>query len=590
MLMATPAVGEMILYDYIEPPLLDGQYRMHVETDVKIAPDPNPQPLDAKDAFFNIEGPRFSLSPTEVSTVVPPRNSHGAFDSALPHIALGRRTLPWERALAQTLAQSDDGTPYPWLALVLFEEGEYTLLTNQLLEDVVPADVFNRLGRPPNVHCDAVEADEQLLRSILPMPSELQLLTHVRQVNVDDRELSAGDSGGFFAVVMANRIPSPGVKHRACLVSVEERTDLLPTADVTFVSGIVGIAGVIEAAGVPGAAPAAPVAAAAVADTADIAEIKARLQSGGTILAEEANLLNFGNATRATSPVFTLDPNTVIRVRPRARLVLLHSWSFTCEGEGTFRELMQHLNVGMIGQVDAGSRLQVTDTGHTAVDVTNRLGAPERAWYRGPLVPQPLTRDPSGPYHSADQARRIAADTGAEDVSYACAFEVGRLLAAADARLGQELMRWRRGAYTESSSTAASALVASRMPLVVSKPPLGPLANIYAVSALARVAQGAGPLGDPYALGAVETSPLLRPAAIQQAFGLATVQEATALLGRQGVLDTPVAAQAVAVTEDETLAAVMADTAGNAALAGLRARVIDNVDTQLNATLPREVP
>jgi hypothetical protein len=221
----------MILYDYIKPPLLDGQYRMNVETDVNIASAP--QPLDAKDAFFNVEGPRFSLSPIEVSAVVPPRNSHGAFDSALPHIALGRRTLPWERALAQTLVQSNDGTPYPWLALVLFEEGEYELRTNQLLEDVVPADVFNRLGRPQNVHCDAIEADEQLLRSILPMPSELQLLTHVRQVNVEDRELSAGDSGGFFAVVMANRIPSPGVRHRACLVSVEERTDLLPTADVT---------------------------------------------------------------------------------------------------------------------------------------------------------------------------------------------------------------------------------------------------------------------------------------------------------------------------------------------------------------------
>ena len=33
---------------------------------------------------------------------------------------------------------------------------------------------------------------------------------------------------------MSNRIPEPGVKHRACLVSVEERTDLLPTTDWTL--------------------------------------------------------------------------------------------------------------------------------------------------------------------------------------------------------------------------------------------------------------------------------------------------------------------------------------------------------------------
>jgi hypothetical protein len=284
--------------------------------------------------------------------------------------------------------------------------------------------------------------------------------------------------------------------------------------------------------------------------------------------------------------VFAIDPSTIILIRPKARLVLLHSWTFTCEGDGTFRELMQHLNVGMTGQVEADSRLQVTDTGHIAVDVTNRLGAPERAWYRGPLVPQPLTRDPNGPYHSADQARRVAADTGAEDVSYACAFEVGRLLAAADARLGQELMRWRRGAYTQSSTTAVSTLVASRISFVVAAPQLGPLANIYAASALARVAQGTGPLGDPFSLVAVEASPLLQPAVIQQALGLPTVQQASLLLGRQGVFDTPVAVQPITVVQDETLASVMADTAGTAALAGTRARVIDNVNVQLNAELP----
>jgi hypothetical protein len=577
--MASPAVGEMILYDYIKPSLLDGQYQMHVETDVSISS--HPQPLDAKDAFFNVEGPRFSLLPTEVASVVPPRNSHGAFDSALPHIALGRRTLPWERALAQTLVQSSDGTPYPWLALVLFQEGEYTLKTNQLLEDVVPADVFNRLGQPQNVHCDAVEADESLLRSILPMASELQLLTHVRQVNVNDRELAAGDSDGFFAVVMSNRIPEPGVKHRACLVSVEERTDLLPTTDYNFFSGIVGTVGVLQA---PLHAAAAPPQA-SLAETANVAEIKSRLQSGGTILAEEANLLNFGNATEAASPVFTIDPGTIVLIRPKARLVLLHSWTFTCEGDGTFRELMQHLNVGMMGQVEAGSRLQVTDTGHITVDVTNRMGAPETAWYRGPLVPQPLTRDPNGPYHSADQARRVAADTGAEDVSYACAFEVGRLLAAADARLGQELMRWRRGAYTQSSTSAVSALVVSRLPFLVAAPQLGPLANVYAASALARVARGTGPLGDPYSLVAVEASPLLQPAVIQQAFGLSTLEQASLLLGRQGVFNAPVSVQPAGVIQDETLASVMADGAGAAALAGTRARLVDNVMVQLNATL-----
>ena len=115
----------MILYNYIKPSLLDGEYRMHVETDVTL--NGAPQVLESQDAFFNVEGPRFSLSPSEVAGVFPPRNGHGAFDSALPHIVLGRRTLPWERVLGQAFTASADGTPFPWLALVVFEEGEYQI-------------------------------------------------------------------------------------------------------------------------------------------------------------------------------------------------------------------------------------------------------------------------------------------------------------------------------------------------------------------------------------------------------------------------------------------------------------------------------
>jgi len=584
--MANPAVGEMILYDYIKPPLPDGEYQMHVETDVTIAG--SPQPLESRDAFFDVEGPRFAMSPSEVASVFPPRNGHGAFDSALAHVALGRRTLPWERELGQAFVASTDGTPFPWLALVVFEEGEYEIKRNQLLEDVVPQDVFNRLGQPQNVHCDAIEADEQLLRDILPMPSELQLLTHVRQVNVDDRELSAGDSDGFFAVVMSNRIPTPGAKHRACLVSVEERTDLLPTVDMVFGAtfGLASEVAVGALALAPAAGPAvAPPPAPAV--TPHAFEIADRLQAGGSILAQEANLLNFGDSSLVKGPITTtLDPDAIIRIHPKARLVLLHSWTFTCAGTGTFRELMQHLDVRMISEVSVDSRLQVSDTGHIAVDVTNRLGAQERAWYRGPLVPQPLSRDPNGPYHSADQARRIAADTGAEDVSYACAFEAGRLLAAADARLAQELMRWRRGAYTESSRAAVLTAVTLRMPLVVAVQTLGPLTSVYATSALARVASGAGPLLDPYALQTIEASPLLQPEVIQRAFGLATVADATQLLGRQGALNTPLAVQPVAVATADTLEAVLADKAGLFALTTSRSRVIDNVNAHLSGIVP----
>src|SRR5215831_13132014 len=124
-------------------------------------------------------------------------------------------------------ALSDDAFPTPWLALLLFEEGEYDLLQGVPLEKVVPADVFTRLKKPANILCDAVEADLSLIKQIMPSKEELKLLAHARQVNIDDRELNVEGSDGWFSVIVSNRVPNVGAKCRACLVSVEERTDLV---------------------------------------------------------------------------------------------------------------------------------------------------------------------------------------------------------------------------------------------------------------------------------------------------------------------------------------------------------------------------
>jgi hypothetical protein len=585
--MADPKVGEMILYDYIRPPLLDGEYRLTVDTQVTIGG--TDQPLDGQDFFFNVEGPRFSLAPSEVAGVFPPRNGHGAFDSALPHVALGRRTLPWERPLGDAYTAAPGQTPFPFLALVLFESSECEIKRNMALTDVVPAAVFERLGRPGGIRCDAVEADEPLLRAILPMPEELQLLTHVRRVNVDDRELSAGDSDGFFAVVMGNRIPQSGATYTACLVSVEERTDLLPTTDVVIVHGSEVFLDP-EAAELAAASSLSP---SSLGTSITGADADRLVRVNADALPVKSFLGNVSLPTQAleeeakgfhdlaiTGAAFEKKAQQEVIVggaflHPKARLVLLHSWTFTCDGDGTFRQLMQQLDVGMIGDVAPESKLAVTDTGHIEIDVIDRLGAPEPSWYRGPLVSQPLTRDPLGPYHSADQARRVVAETGAENVSYASAFEVGRLLAAADGRLAQELMRWRRGAFRSSSRQTNIDRLRVTMRLAAITNPLDPVALRYSVNVLDKIASGVGPLVDPNGIDAALGSPLLQPEVVAKAFGLDSVEAAARLLGVDAVLSQP-----IVVAEPGaplvTLEAVLRDTAGVQALSGVRQRAIDN--------------
>jgi hypothetical protein len=602
--MADPKIGEMILYDDIQPALLAGEYRMTVETDVSVPGTATPLP--GQDFFFDVEGPRFALSPTEVSGVFPPRGGHGPFDSALPHVALGRRTLPWERPLADAYTVTGDETPYPFVALVLFESAECTLLRNQALADVVPPDVFQRLGRPGDIRCDAVEADQQLLRHILPMPDELRLLTHVRQVNVDDRELSAGDSDGYFAVVMGNRIPRAGGSYVACLVSVEERTDLLPTTDLVAGGGWQiyenpEIAPLSEPADLAGGALGTQV----TPEEAD--RIRVIPPGGGAFVAGEraastgatravtasAAAVSQASLAVSASGLFQGTQIGTIQVagerdrlssgaavlNPSARLVLLHSWTFTCEGDGTFRQLMQGLDVGMMGDTDPASKLTVADTGHIQVGVTDRLGAPEQSWYRGPLVSQPLTRDPLGPYHSADQARRVVADTGAENISYACAFEIGRLLAAADGRLAQELMRWRRTAFRASARTTSITLLQQSMRFTEVTDPLDPVALRYAVDVLQKITDGISPPADPQRIQQALSTPLLNLDLVTKAFGLRSTDEARVLLGDDPGLTGPVTVRApdAALT---TLDAVLSDKAGMAALADVRARAIASVQQE----------
>ncbi|HLW77575.1 MAG TPA: hypothetical protein VKS01_11335, partial [Bryobacteraceae bacterium] len=231
-----PPQGQMYLYDNITPALPDGSYRFNVSTDTTInAADQN---LPGATNYFNIEGPRFTLTPSLVAGVFPPRNGHGSFQENIPHIALSRRTLPWERALdpsgligTPAVNQGDPPRPVgpaPWVGLLLFEEGEYTILQNQKLEDVVPQDVYKRLGSPANINCDAVQTTLPILDAIMPSLDELTVLSHVRQVNKDDRELSAGSGDGWFSVVMSNRVAEANSKCCACLVSLEERSDIIP--------------------------------------------------------------------------------------------------------------------------------------------------------------------------------------------------------------------------------------------------------------------------------------------------------------------------------------------------------------------------
>jgi hypothetical protein len=163
------------------------------------------------------------------------------------------------------------------------------------------------------------------------------------------------------------------------------------------------------------------------------------------------------------------------------RLITLARWSFTCVGGGDFEQLMKELprrgGVAMLGMaqqdaVAAGVQPRTNyrvalDSGHVPLQHETREGEHVTAWYRGPLVPAGVERETGGPYHTADQARRIDPLTGLESLGYAAAFEIGRLLALSDPRFALELLRWRRDGTNRISQAVNHRQLSVRVPEIL---------------------------------------------------------------------------------------------------------------------------
>jgi hypothetical protein len=405
----TPSPGEIILYDACRPPLTPGDYRLDIGHEVYDGTGAGAARVDhGADALpaagtrrLRVTGPRFRLDPMDIHSVFPPRNAEGAYARRLPMVVLRRRTLPWERSPGAGAADAP-----PWLALLLLEPSEATLLEPPecTVADVLDGDPANAVRGPTLSDVDAAERGRPCLglelslerfQAIAPTREELSLLTHVRQVSTDDKELLGQDADGWFAVVCGNRLPRAGREHIACLVSLEGHMARLPRR-------------------VPVATSAKP-------------------QKSGPF-GDAGGLMNgpLGGGLR---------------------LFVLARWRFRASGERDFQGLMQGLagqgGVGLLGASAAAGDGEpppgTLPAGQVPLPYVDRAGEETLAWYRGPLAPAVIAREEQGPYHCADQARRLDVATGLWDLGYAAAFEVGRQLALADPRFALALMRWRRG-------------------------------------------------------------------------------------------------------------------------------------------------
>ncbi len=350
-----------------------------------------------------------------------------------------------------------------------------------------------------------------MVTKVFPTRDDLPMLCHLREVDLADTELALGDDDGYMAVVLGNRLPQPGVKYLACLVNLEGQYDRLPVIpdeqlvisyipagavydigsqlrasygdQVSYDTAAMGLppqtgltaAGLAAAGPATGGGPVVESAHGAAARTgaawAAAAAAAAPPVADTTATAKMKLADGFSYAVRGTLVGQLADPVL--------RFPVLAYWSFTCDDGGDFQYLAERVQVRMLGHVVTGQETPdgdgvppdgsqppiapeppptrplplVTPTGHVQLGHLSRAGEPSPAWFRGPLAPAAVPRaEPPAPgqppplAHHADQLRRVTPD-GQEDLGYAAAFEIGRLLALSQPGVAGALARWRAEAY-----------------------------------------------------------------------------------------------------------------------------------------------
>jgi len=520
---ALPPPGTFRLYPFARPPLPAGAYTLTGEVSGL------PGQVETMQTALDVTAPRYGLPPDQVLSTFPPNSARGSFTARLPQIVLRRRTIPWERsqvaadgtALAGlSEAQLAVTTPRPWLALVLIAEGEGNLFNDVPVADCVTSPV--RLGGEadqPKGTC--LEVPESVVAAVFPALEDLPMLCHVREVDLRDTELALGDDDGWMAVVLGNRLPQPGTSYTACLVNLEGQTGELPThpavaEEYVSIGAVVNfevMATLLDHQSASSDAPGMGLAQAA--QQASLSEqshpvVFTKAASTGAGWGTSAKTISSapvaeGVAYQAFSSLEVVGTGVGFivpwhLVERTVRFPVLTSWKFTCTEAGDFQTLAEGVSSRLLGHLPSGPETPdgeplppgtapvglpaepptsrplplVASTGHVQTGHETRRGERAQAWFRGPLVPDPVARTvarPDGRYpvaHHSDQLRRVTPD-GREDLTYAAAYEIGRLLALSQPSVVAALGRWRRERFSAALTSAVAAQILAAAPAALAQ-------------------------------------------------------------------------------------------------------------------------
>ncbi|HMQ48468.1 MAG TPA: hypothetical protein PKA00_06125 [Saprospiraceae bacterium] len=424
------------------PGLDAGEYAVEVSHEFESDKIPGGQDTTTPMLYkFAVQGPRFKIDPTLVHSVFPPDGSAGEFSNVLPHVVLANETLPWIRKPVRPDGKTDvnavsfkagnenyDLDIPSWLAVLLLQEADFQnspgfkleidtnttigsffgTTTGAFISPAVGEDVNNQ---PPWINpaesCQAIKIPIAVFSQVAPSLADLFVMASVRKVAMGSKPVPPGadvSDEGTYSVVMGNRIPQAGQRHLAVLVSLENMQDYLPDHN-----------------GVPSA------------------KIPASVQYAYLPVLASWNFITTGDTYRFDHLLESLNGRQQGQPLPQAQLKM-----YPLSGTSA----------------PVGPAADAINMGYIPVKHSTRNSLTTASWYRGPLVPNafdpenaPKTihifkNDANGnavpAIYDADALLRLNPSTGLFELSYAAAWQLGRLLALQDKNFSIKLYQWKR--------------------------------------------------------------------------------------------------------------------------------------------------
>jgi hypothetical protein len=391
--------GSITFISFDKPSITDGVHELSVSQSFSVGNGEIKAAETEKKLKIAAFGPRFSLDPQLVTGKFPPDKSTGDYRTVLPHIIFKRSILPWERKISKDSAYADA----PWLALLLFTKNDSYCSQTITLETLCnPPQHKNwqfptvtlELGQHTTDSLLVIDVPGKLLQKVLPTKEALPYLTHVRQ-SADQADAPQ------YPIIISGRLPQAGNETTVHLVSLENRADLFDNIDAHQTYRLVSLTSW------------------SFASTKNTATFKDLLLA--------ANQNDKDKDATATS-------KNVLRMPTLDSAGNTHSAIINGKINGFYQQGL----VPLPHQTRQGNQLV--------------------SWYRGPLLPGSGTETVDFAklnVTAADELVRYDSNFGMFDLSYAAAWELGRLLMLRRRRVSVAFFNWKRARMQASKSVAA---------------------------------------------------------------------------------------------------------------------------------------